>query len=1273
MIPTPGYDADLRFIGAVRSVIERLETRKLFSWIGATSGSTNDLSHDYNNPFNWTLFIINDDFSSANLTANTTIYLNSDRTTLGSLNLGYSGNFDLTFASNSTTARNLILTGGVTGDFGGSANGRTVTIGSTTNPVNVDMDGGTSAMNVNAGDSLILPNTLSDGTLKKTGAGTLVLGGANSYSGGTVVTAGVLQVVNDSGNTASTTPTVLGSTSSLVSISAGSMVWLDYLLGSTNNYVTYANPFSGAGTLKVTAPSDGSPFQGTAELTGNLSGITGTLDLFPNSGSWGKTCIATPNDGSQPSPSATIIVENGTTLYLPQPLTYQSYILLYGMGNSENYGALRIETATVAGNVTLMSNTSIGSHLAPGTISGTISDGGHGYSLTKLGPQTITLAGLNNYSGGTILSTGQLNINNAAALGTGVFNIAGGTIDNTSGAPLALAANNPEIWSGSFAFGGSNSLNLGGGAVSLQSNIALTTTAGLLSDEGTISGGYSLTKAGAGSLAIAGANSFSGGNTIIAGTEFINNSTGSGSGSGSVTVAAGGMLGGTGSISGTVTVDSGGTLSPGNGGTAIFSTGSLTLESGSNFDAVINGNAAGSSYDQVDVTGSVDLAGAHLNLSGSRTAQGGDAISLIQNDSSDPVVGTFSGLYEGAATAFNSVLYAITYEGDDGNDTVLTDASPVIAMVASANPSSVTGNTTNLSALGASSAGESGLTYTWSAIQSPAGSQTIFSANDTNAAKNATVTFDEAGSYVFQVSIDNGSGTAITSSVNVTVHQTLSSIVVSPANQSLTVNMPQSFTASVLDQFGQTMQTQPVFAWNSTGGSINSSGLFTAPASPQTDSVSASSDGITGSTSVAVVLSGSAAALPGIVTGTTTTLSVLGPSTSGITYTWTILTKPAGAASPMYSQNGSTASQSTTATFFDAGNYTFQVAIDDGSTTTYQTVSVPVEQTLGSLIVSPANITLNENAQSQFSANGFDQFGHAMLSAPTLAWALQSGLGSVEANGLYMSPGSGMAGHNTVTASSGSVRASAAITVTNAAPTVSISAHANPSAVTAVSTDLTVLGTDDGGEANLTYTWTTIGTPPAAVNFSVNGDNAARETTAVFSAVGTYHFAVTVTDALGLTTSSVVSVTVDQTVSSLTVTPTNASIDQGTQQQLSVSAFDQFGNAMLVTPTLNWSVQSGEGSISNSGLYTAGSTAGSAVVAVGDGSVSATANQVIFNLAPTVAVAPSISSDPIDGTFAQLYRVGCRRQSRDESHLSMEHTWRATGPGYVFRQQYKCG
>jgi hypothetical protein len=72
----------------------------------------------------------------------------------------------------------------------------------------------------------------------------------------------------------------------------------------------------------------------------------------------------------------------------------------------------------------------------------------------------------------------------------------------------------------------------------------------------------------------------------------------------------------------------------------------------------------------------------------------------------------------------------------------------------------------------------------------------------------------------------------------------------------------------------------------------------------------------------------------------------------------------------------------------------------------------------------------------------------------------------------------------------------------NAPPTLATPAAASPDPAPGTTTALSALGADDGGEAALTYTWSTTGTPPAPVTFSANGTNAAKNTTATFTKAG---------------------------------------------------------------------------------------------------------------------------------------------------------------------------
>jgi len=86
----------------------------------------------------------------------------------------------------------------------------------------------------------------------------------------------------------------------------------------------------------------------------------------------------------------------------------------------------------------------------------------------------------------------------------------------------------------------------------------------------------------------------------------------------------------------------------------------------------------------------------------------------------------------------------------------------------------------------------------------------------------------------------------------------LTSISVLPSLASVAVNGTQQFTATARDQFGNPMVPQPIFTWTvGGGGTINSSGLFTAgstPGGPYT--VTAASGGVNGTASVTVTSAG---------------------------------------------------------------------------------------------------------------------------------------------------------------------------------------------------------------------------------------------------------------------------------------------------------------------------------------------------------------------------------------------------------------------------------
>ena len=70
-------------------------------------------------------------------------------------------------------------------------------------------------------------------------------------------------------------------------------------------------------------------------------------------------------------------------------------------------------------------------------------------------------------------------------------------------------------------------------------------------------------------------------------------------------------------------------------------------------------------------TGTVTLAGS-LTVTSSVTPAVGSAFTIVNNEGSSAVSGTFAGLPEGAILMVNGMTFQISYVGGTGNDVVLT-------------------------------------------------------------------------------------------------------------------------------------------------------------------------------------------------------------------------------------------------------------------------------------------------------------------------------------------------------------------------------------------------------------------------------------------------------------------------------------------------------------------------------------------------------------------------------------------------------------------------
>jgi autotransporter-associated beta strand protein len=205
-----------------------------------------------------------------------------------------------------------------------------------------------------------------------------------------------------------------------------------------------------------------------------------------------------------------------------------------------------------------------------------------------------------------------------------------------------------------------------GGATTISDTAGNSSAA--LTVSGVVSGAGSVTKQGAGSVIFTAANTYSGGTTLTGGGQtFANNASGSAFGSGAVTNTDN-TLRGNGGFSGALAHNKG--LAPGATNPPGGSAGTLTLGNGITFGADSSygvnlfGTTPGTGYDQLIVTGTVDLGTAHpLNTSGTYTPTGGEKFFIIVNDGVDAVGGAFQSLAEGQTVEVNGEDYTISYQG----------------------------------------------------------------------------------------------------------------------------------------------------------------------------------------------------------------------------------------------------------------------------------------------------------------------------------------------------------------------------------------------------------------------------------------------------------------------------------------------------------------------------------------------------------------------------------------------------------------------------------
>jgi autotransporter-associated beta strand protein len=289
--------------------------------------------------------------------------------------------------------------------------------------------------------------------------------------------------------------------------------------------------------------------------------------------------------------------------------------------------------------------------------------------------------GFMQFLGNSTAGEAMIAINGSSGGGTGgvvyfLDDSAGGAAQITvSGNGLLVLTGHfsgPELAIGSLA--GDGDVYLGNTQLIITSDQANTVYSGRMQDKLVGTSG-SLAKEGVGSLTLAGSNIYTGGTSVNAGSLIVSNTIGSGTGSGPVQVD-GGTLGGKGIIAGEVIIAAGAFLAPANGGTkpaTLTIQSRITFQLSATYTYTFRQVAGSLRSDQLKCRG-VTIDGASISILGTteEPLPPGTTLTVINNTSGDPIVGTFSNLPDGAIVMVNGNNLQADYQGGDGNDLTLT-------------------------------------------------------------------------------------------------------------------------------------------------------------------------------------------------------------------------------------------------------------------------------------------------------------------------------------------------------------------------------------------------------------------------------------------------------------------------------------------------------------------------------------------------------------------------------------------------------------------------
>ncbi|MFZ5446697.1 MAG: hypothetical protein ACOZQL_42310 [Myxococcota bacterium] len=442
---------------------------------------------------------------------------------------------------------------------------------------------------------------------------------------------------------------------------------------------------------------------------------------------------------------------------------------------------------------------------------------------------------------------------------------------------------------------------------------------------------------------------------------------------------------------------------------------------------------------------------------------------------------------------------------------------------------------------------------------------------------------------------------AVTGRASVTVDPgVLSSVSVSPSTATLAINASQQFSGSAADGCGNPLTTSLTWTTSVTGANVSTSGLFTAGTTPGTFTsgvtATATEGSVTRSASSNVTVTGGAVAsvmvMPStasLMAGQTASFSAIaldavGNVVSG-TPTWSVT---AGGGSINASTGLFTAGTT-------AGTFTNTVRATISGVSGFGSVVVQ-PGAVTRVVVSPPSVTLAPGGNTTFTAQALDT-NNNVVTTP-IAWSATPASGAITQGGVF-----------TAGTMSGNYPAAVTATANGISGTANVTINAG--ALAQLTVTPAVATTQAGG----TLAFTASGqdgngnTVPVMPTWSIVAGGGTISPSGVFAAgTMTGTFANTVrAEQNGVTAFATVSVTPGPLVR-IDLTPPSADVLVGEQVQFSGAGKDAFGNP--VSATFTWTTNPSAGSVTPSGLFTAGMTAGdfADAVRVTSGAISAQAS-----------------------------------------------------------------